>query len=384
MPLPRRSATAAVVLEFDPVLDELRKTKQLRDGLSVAVQIGETFWVTNDETASVERLSCQPARRGAPARFADHTRFLLADYLRIPAPPEDPPDAVEADLEGIDYADGYLWLVGSHSRKRGQAVAGKSAKKNLKKLADVDTDPNRWLLARIPVVGVAEGAPTLARTADAGRTAAQLRGTTRTNDLLQALRADEHLAPFLAIPGKDNGFDIEGLAAVPEGRLLLGLRGPVLRGWAVVLEVAPEPRPDDPTTLRLRRLGADGRRYRKHFLVLGGLGVRDLCRDGDDVLVLAGPSMDLDGPATIFRWRGGAQAFEEAQVVSGAALEPIIELPVGRGDDHPEGIAVYRAPTGDEPRLVVVHDAAAPTRQVGASTVRADVVRLPARGPRAE
>ena len=37
-----------------------------------------------------------------------------------------------------------------------------------------------------------------------------------------------------AIPGKDNGFDMEGLA-VDGDRLLLGLRGPVLRGFSEAL-----------------------------------------------------------------------------------------------------------------------------------------------------
>ena len=60
--------------------------------------------------------------------------------------------------------------------------------------------------------------------------------TTKGNDLTEALRGDEHLGSFLAIPGKDNGFDIEGLAVAGE-RLFIGLRGPVLRGWAVILEV---------------------------------------------------------------------------------------------------------------------------------------------------
>lgn len=41
--------------------------------------------------------------------------------------------------------------------------------------------------------------------------------------------ADPHFAPYLAIPGKGNGFDIEGLA-VDGQRLFLGLRGPVLLG----------------------------------------------------------------------------------------------------------------------------------------------------------
>ncbi|WP_457090403.1 DUF3616 domain-containing protein [Microvirga sp. P5_D2] len=44
-----------------------------------------------------------------------------------------------------------------------------------------------------------------------------------------------HNRPFLSIPSKENGFDVEGLA-VREGRISPGLRGPVLRGHAVVLD----------------------------------------------------------------------------------------------------------------------------------------------------
>ena len=66
-------------LEFDPTLDELRKTKELRDGLSVMVQIGETLWVTNDETVSLERLTRRPGRGKTAQCFADHTRFPLSD-----------------------------------------------------------------------------------------------------------------------------------------------------------------------------------------------------------------------------------------------------------------------------------------------------------------
>jgi hypothetical protein len=76
-------------------------------------------------------------------------------------------------------------------------------------------------------------------------------------DLRDLLADDEHLAPFLPIRGKDNGLDVE-----------------------------------------------DGRQYRKRMLALGGLGVRDLCPHGPDLLVLAGPTMDLDGPVHVFRWHG--------------------------------------------------------------------------------
>ena len=70
-------------------------------------------------------------------------------------------------------------------------------------------------------------------------------------------KSDRHLSPWLALPGKDNGFDIEGVAVSGE-RVFLGLRGPVLRGWAVVLELHPEE--DGAATLGLKKIGPQGRR----------------------------------------------------------------------------------------------------------------------------
>ena len=76
----------------------------------------------------------------------------------------------------------------------------------------------------------------------------------------------------------------------------------------------------------------------KHFLDLGGLGVRDLTVDGDDLIVLAGPTMLLDGPVRLLRWPGGAKA-DAATLVRSEELELIYELPYGSGNDHAEGFA---------------------------------------------
>ena len=122
------------------------------------------------------------------------------------------------------------------------------------------------------------------------------------------------------------------------------MRGPVLRGWTVILEVEPNAVDGDPSTLQLKKIGPGGRRYRKHFLQLGGLGIRDLCRDGPDLLILAGPTMDLDGPVTVFRWREGAQSNGE-RFVYRAQVPPILELPFGMGTeagmDHAEGMTLF-------------------------------------------
>jgi len=276
------NGTNAALLAFNPELNKLGKGKALRQGLSVVVQIGNTLWVTNDETISLERLTGSKDSLDTAYLYNEHTQFALSDYLSLPVPPPPDPDEIEeADLEGLDYKDGYLWLVGSHSLKRKQADK-KSVKKNFKRLAKVGRDGNRYLLARIPVVE-RDGTVTLAKEAHQNGktlTAARLPGNDRGNDLTKALAKDNHLRRSLKIPGKENGFDIEGLAVGENQRLFVGLRGPVLRGWAVILELQPKTDGDNPAELRLKHLNPNNPHnpknptYRKHFLDLGGLAAK--------------------------------------------------------------------------------------------------------------
>ena len=74
---------------------------------------------------------------------------------------------------------------------------------------------------------------------------------TDLSDRLQLVADDEEIDV--------EGFDIEGVAARGE-RLFLGLRGPMLRGWAMLLELRAERTADD--TLALGPIGASGRPYR--------------------------------------------------------------------------------------------------------------------------
>jgi Protein of unknown function (DUF3616) len=373
------NTTSVVLLEFNPERDDLGKDKELRDGLSVAVQIGDTLWVTNDETVSLERLCLVEGGNTGNYRYGrNHKQFSLNDYIRLPLPPPpDPADLEEADVEGLVYEGGYLWLVGSHSLKRKKPKLKDGARKAQKDLGKVSSDGNRYLLARIPIVD-SDGTYTLAKEDTQNgkkRTAAQLRGNDQGNDLTEALRGDEHLESFLAIPGKDNGFDIEGLAVAGE-RIFMGLRGPVLRGWAVILEVELEEDNDQPSTLRLKAIGPNDRLYRKHFLHLGGLGIRDLCTQGSDLLILAGPTMDLDGPVTIFRWPGGTEP-EGENMVPASELERVLDVPYGQGVDHAEGVTLFSPDGGKARSLLVVYDSASESRQLGEGTVAADVFLLP-------
>lgn len=369
--------TSTINLEFSTENADFGKGKELRDGLSVALQIGDTLWVANDESISLERLSL--IKDASNYRYGLHKQFSLDDFLKLPvATPKDPADLEEVDIEGLDYGGGYLWLVGSHSLKRVNPTLEDGHKQAKKQLAKISTDGNRYLLARIPLVEV-DGSYTLMKESNKlgeKRTAAQLHGTAQGNDLTEALKGDKHLEPFLAIPGKDNGFDIEGLAVVGK-RILLGLRGPVLRGWAVILEVELYEDVKKPSTLRLKPIGSKQRLYRKHFLKLGGLGIRDLCVQGSDILILAGPTMDIDGPVTIFRWIGGAAAPKEECVVPADELEHVVDVPYGQSVDHAEGMTLFSTDEGAPRSLLIVYDSASESRQLKENTVVADFLQLP-------
>ncbi|SOQ16422.1 hypothetical protein CFBP1573P_06101 [Pseudomonas syringae pv. persicae] len=349
------------LLRFDPAL------ASLRDGISAVQRIGTTLWIANDETTSLERLTVRNAARGEVI-CDEHRSFSLIKYLKLPLPKSD----AEIDIEGLayDHGTGYLWLAGSHSLKRKKAKADDSSQKNIKQLSTVEADGNRYLLARIPVVQEGDSHVLTKKVDTDARTAAQLNGNEFGNDLIKEIAKDDQLKDFLLIPGKDNGFDIEGLVVIGS-RLLLGLRGPVLRGWAIVFEIEPELSKDSTDTLVLKKIGPDGRRYRKHFFELNGLGVRDLCISGDDLLILAGPTMELDGPVKVFRWHGDFA--EEESVIFSDQLEIVMEVPFGQGVDHAEGMCIFGTgeQAGDE--LLIVYDVAAQRRKLGDTDVEADL-----------
>ncbi len=320
------------------------------------------LWVGSDETCGIERLDFVNV-----CAFENHHHFRLVDFIDLPAPEDQ-----EIDIEGLDYADHYLWLVGSHSSKRKQPELDKTDSKNIRRLETVETEGNRYLLARIPLVD-GQLFKSCQHPDDPAEqlTAAKLEVTKKGNLLMDSLEDDPHLRPFIkaSIPGKDNGFDIEGIA-VNQNKIFLGLRGPVLRGWAIALEI--EVKVADSATLKLKKIGEDGERYNKHFIDLGGLGIRDLSLEGQDLLVLAGPTMDLDGPVKLFRLKNSSE------LRAGSLLwepEQVLELPYGKGDDHAEGMTLF-APIAQQPSILVVYDSPSKTRLNKSNTVVADVFKL--------
>ena len=355
----------------------------LNDGLSTAVAIDDTLWLTHDETLTVERLRRVGQRdNDGRVQYAGHRQFALADFLALPVRGGDGRGkrTPEADIEGLAFCDGYLWLTGSHAARRGDPEGG-SAREAIEALAKVSRAGNRYLLARIPLTRERNELVLRRRAIDGAeratrvtRVAAMLAGDAKGNALTDALGSDEHLARYLAIPSKDNGFDVEGLAAAPGGRLFLGLRGPLLNGWACVLEVGVDVHRKHADRLILRaldRADSSNRVYRKHFLDLAGASVRDLCWHGRDLLILSGPPMRGAGPANVWRWRN-ALATRSERVLSREKLECVLSLPYREKHDHPEGMTLLPPAADGKRALLIVHDSAGGKRRIGRNGLLTD------------
>jgi hypothetical protein len=362
--MPNKRRSKAVRLEF--AADSLVKTN-----LSGAAFTGDWLWVAGDEACAIDRLHRLDPAGPELLRFGEVRDFPLAELLDLPGDADE-----EADLEGMAVQDGLLWVVGSHGLKRKNAKAGKDDATNAKRLAKLALDGNRRLLACLPIEAEGDGEPRLVREARDGRRALRLQGDAKSNPLTEALADDPHFGPYLEIPGKDNGFDIEGLA-LHGRRLLLGLRGPVLRGWAALLEVEVEARSDH---LRLVPLDDDGRLFRKHFLQLDGMGIRDLHFSGDDLYLLAGPTMVLDGEIRLFRWPGARAWFDDNRepVRFVPALTQSIALPHGRGTNRAEAVCKLPpalAELAGGPSWLVLYDAPGRDRRDGEHAVFGDLLQ---------
>jgi hypothetical protein len=360
--MPNTRTANAVRLEYAP-------GSLVQSNLSGAAFTGDWLWLAGDEACGLDRLRrLDPVGREA-LRFGEVRDFPLADLLDLPGTAEE-----EADLEGMAAADGFLWVVGSHGLKRKNVKPDRDHVDNARRLAKVALDGNRLLLARLPIEPNAGGEPCLVRQAQDRRRALRLNGDAQTNLLTRALADDSRFGPYMAIPGKDNGFDIEGLA-VDGRRLLLGLRGPVLRGWSALLEIAVEARGDQ---LQLVPLDDSGTLIRKHFLQLDGLGVRDLHFSGDDLYILAGPTMVLNGEIRVFKWPAARPllAANRDPVRFEAALTESVSLPHGRGTNRAEAICdLPHALSAGRPSWLVVYDAPGADRKEGEHTVFGDLLR---------
>jgi hypothetical protein len=192
--------------------------------------------------------------------------------------------ADEADLEDVAMIGQRVYVIGSHGRDKGGKLA-----------------PTRQRFFGIDVAGAA---PTFTLT-PAGSSSTLLvdlldkANWTTPDEALIALLAsttrfdkatDPNLAPEVG------GTNIEGLAALPPGRLVIGFRNPQSGGSAVLVTLL---NPDAVLT------GAKAQFGEAIKLDLGGLGVRAMAWSPahQAVLIIAG-SKAGSGAFRLYRWSG--------------------------------------------------------------------------------
>jgi hypothetical protein len=179
--------------------------------------------------------------------------------------------AKEIDIEGIAAEDGFVYVVGSHSRVRKKVDDTHTAQENRQRLLVVERDENRERLYRFRLDSNGE------------------MSALEVTSLMPAIEQDPVLHAFTRVPSKENGVDIEGIA-VRDGRLYVGFRGPVLR--------------DNYVPVLHTRFGNPVSDVSLLFVNLGGLGIRDLAPVRHGFLILAGPVGDGPGSYQLYFWDG--------------------------------------------------------------------------------
>ena len=226
---------------------------------SAAVALdAEHFIVGNDET-NVLALH----RRGQPARVGS---VPLGGFLGLGGKDE-------ADIEGAAAVGARVYWITSHARDaKGRAHPGRQ------RLFATELVPGP------PPTVAAVGKPYL-----------QL-----LEDMLAApsLSAYPLAAATRRAAEAAGGFNIEGLAATPDGRLLIGLRNPLQQGRALVIPL------DNPGEVVLHAQRA--RFGMPVSLDLGQRGIRSIELVGGSYVIAAGPPGDA-GSFALYRWSGRAQ-----------------------------------------------------------------------------
>jgi len=216
----------------------------------------------------------------------------------------------EVDLEAIAADGNTIYVTGSHASTR---------KVDEGRIGEVSAKASREQFFRF-------------RLTTDGR-AEDVQGP---KSLRGVIRAHPVLKDFVGVASKENGIDVEGLAA-KDGRIHFGFRGPVLRGgWVPVVSTTWND-PDGDAQIR--------------YVHLHGRGIRDIAAVDGGFLLLAGPVGDADFSYRIYFWDGADQLPGGDNGPRPDRLGELTEL----DDAKPEGLAVART-QGKTYEILVVLD----------------------------
>jgi len=300
------SAVFAQIIDLGPI--DFRGDVAEDEDLSGAAAFGQRLMIGSDEGSAVQVLE------------ADRPdSYRVQSTIPLYGDPE-----IEADIEAITIENLRVYVAGSHGlvRKKVEYPSDpddRRYERNRERLTEVEHQDARNRLFRFSI-------------------AADGRRTTPIDviNLRTVLASDAVIGRFLAIPGKEGGVDIEGMAADGDS-LYVGFRGPVLRQNFVPV-----------VKLNFDRPSA----YERLYVNLGGYGIRDLLKVSGGLLIVAGPMGDADQPCELYFWDG-------SDCVPGrdrtpAELRKLGTIPAPKGGKA-EAIALL-AETAEHWTLLVLYD----------------------------
>lgn len=186
----------------------------------------------------------------------------------------------ESDIEGAAAVGNRIYWISSHGRNKRAEIA-----------------PSRFQFFASDIERSAGKIPSVKLV---GRSYKNL-----LNDLVDDQRFvnyDFARASTLA-PKVQDGFNIEGLAATADGKLLIGFRNPIPHGKALVIPINnPNELIEEDASAIVRASFGDAIE-----LDLQGRGIRSIDLVGAEYYIVAGPIDDV-GSFEIYRWSGNANA----------------------------------------------------------------------------
>jgi hypothetical protein len=275
-------------------------------------------------------LAVDDETQGAQVVILQQNLLVAGDFIPLI---EDEYDGkrLELDAEGVAYADGAFYVIGSHGRARHEDDAAAEAKNEAKAVATRKVFRIALAADAVdPETGALQAAPKV----------------TASAALAGVLQKDAALAPFFDRPLDKNGLTIEGIAVKGEN-LYAALRGPVLDGGEAAIARVPlatvfDGAPGAATLFRLA-LGQDTQGDPR--------GIRDLTLAGDGFLLIAGPENDPPkkhpitlGDYAIYAWNEGAAAKRLDLQPYGKKAKPEALVVLGETGDATQALLLFDGP----------------------------------------
>jgi Protein of unknown function (DUF3616) len=280
--------------------------------------------------------------QGAQIVILKDGSLVAGDFIRL-IPDAFDGELLELDGEGVAFADGAFYVVGSHGRPRHEAEALKQAANKEKTKAQADartTATSKVFRIRFDPASVN----------DKGKLAATPKIDAST-ELPRFIKGEATLSPFFNHALDDNGLNIEGIA-VRGDRIYFGMRGPVIENRdAAVLSVPLAALFDGAAgSGKLDRMELGKRR-----------GIRDLSAFDGGFLLIAGPVNDPEngavktGDYSVFWWDGAKESKLLGDIEGfGDRIKPEGIVPIERKAGKLSVLVFFDGPEEGEPRLIEV------------------------------